>query len=176
MTRPLRVGIAGLGTVGASVIRILDRQNEAVAQRGGRPVRGRGRLGPRQDQGPRLRSLQLHVVRRSGGAGPLGRGGLRRRAGGRRGRRSAGDVRDGPVARQARGHGQQGAAGQARPGARAACRGEGRVARLRGLRRRRHPDHQDPARGAAGQPRSRASTASSTAPATTSSPAWSWRA
>lgn len=38
MTRPLRIGIAGLGTVGASVIRILDRQNEAVAQRGGRPV------------------------------------------------------------------------------------------------------------------------------------------
>ena len=38
MTRPLRIGIAGLGTVGASVIRILDRRNEAVAQRGGRPV------------------------------------------------------------------------------------------------------------------------------------------
>lgn len=38
MTRPLRIGIAGLGTVGASVIRILDRQDEAVAQRGGRPV------------------------------------------------------------------------------------------------------------------------------------------
>ncbi|MDP8917847.1 MAG: homoserine dehydrogenase, partial [Pseudomonadota bacterium] len=38
MTRPLRVGIAGLGTVGASVIRILERQNEVVAQRGGRPV------------------------------------------------------------------------------------------------------------------------------------------
>jgi homoserine dehydrogenase len=38
VTRPLRIGIAGLGTVGASVIRILDRRNEAVAQRGGRPV------------------------------------------------------------------------------------------------------------------------------------------
>jgi len=38
VTRPLRLGIAGLGTVGASVIRILDRQNEAVAKRGGRPV------------------------------------------------------------------------------------------------------------------------------------------
>jgi homoserine dehydrogenase len=38
VTRPLRVGIAGLGTVGASVIRILDRQNAVVAQRGGRPV------------------------------------------------------------------------------------------------------------------------------------------
>lgn len=38
MTRPLRVGIAGLGTVGASVVRILDRQGEVIAQRGGRPV------------------------------------------------------------------------------------------------------------------------------------------
>ncbi|NIX77597.1 homoserine dehydrogenase [Microvirga terricola] len=38
MTRPLRIGIAGLGTVGASVIQILDRQNAVVAQRGGRPV------------------------------------------------------------------------------------------------------------------------------------------
>ncbi len=38
MTRPLKVGIAGLGTVGASVIRILERRNETVAQRGGRPV------------------------------------------------------------------------------------------------------------------------------------------
>jgi homoserine dehydrogenase len=32
------VGIAGLGTVGASVIRILDRQNEVVVRRGGRPM------------------------------------------------------------------------------------------------------------------------------------------
>lgn len=38
MTRPLKVGIAGLGTVGASVIRILERRNETVTQRGGRPV------------------------------------------------------------------------------------------------------------------------------------------
>ena len=38
MTRPFRVGIAGLGTVGASVIRILDRQSEVVVQRGGRPM------------------------------------------------------------------------------------------------------------------------------------------
>jgi homoserine dehydrogenase len=38
VTGPLKVGIAGLGTVGASVIRILARQNEAVSQRGGRPV------------------------------------------------------------------------------------------------------------------------------------------
>jgi homoserine dehydrogenase len=38
VARPLRVGIAGLGTVGASVIQILARQNAVIAQRGGRPV------------------------------------------------------------------------------------------------------------------------------------------
>ncbi|MCB8820863.1 homoserine dehydrogenase [Microvirga rosea] len=38
MTRPFRVGIAGLGTVGASVIRILARQSEIMARRAGRPV------------------------------------------------------------------------------------------------------------------------------------------
>ncbi|MGO4570907.1 homoserine dehydrogenase [Microvirga sp. 2TAF3] len=38
MARPFRVGIAGLGTVGASVIQILARQNEVLAQRSGRPV------------------------------------------------------------------------------------------------------------------------------------------
>jgi homoserine dehydrogenase len=38
VTLPLRVGIAGLGTVGASVIRILARQSEGVTRRSGRPV------------------------------------------------------------------------------------------------------------------------------------------
>ena len=39
MTHPLRVGVAGLGTVGASVVRILARQDNALTQRCGRPVR-----------------------------------------------------------------------------------------------------------------------------------------
>ena len=38
MTRPLRVGIAGLGTVGASVIQILARRNNILTSRHGRPV------------------------------------------------------------------------------------------------------------------------------------------
>ncbi|MFN3890683.1 MAG: homoserine dehydrogenase [Beijerinckiaceae bacterium] len=38
MTTSLRVGIAGLGTVGASVIRLLDRQAEALAARTGRKI------------------------------------------------------------------------------------------------------------------------------------------
>lgn len=38
MSEPLRVGVAGLGTVGASVIRLLARQAEALAQRTGRRI------------------------------------------------------------------------------------------------------------------------------------------
>jgi len=38
MQRPLRVGIAGLGTVGTSVITLLDRQAEALANRTGREL------------------------------------------------------------------------------------------------------------------------------------------
>jgi homoserine dehydrogenase len=40
--QPLRVGVAGLGTVGASVIRILGRQDNAFGARGGTPVRVAG--------------------------------------------------------------------------------------------------------------------------------------
>ena len=39
MAEPLRVGIAGLGTVGASVIRLLERQCGALAARAGRGVK-----------------------------------------------------------------------------------------------------------------------------------------
>ena len=39
MAEPLRVGIAGLGTVGASVIRLLDRQSAALAARSGRSIK-----------------------------------------------------------------------------------------------------------------------------------------
>ena len=39
MIEPLRVGVAGLGTVGAAVVRILARQDNALSERCGRPVR-----------------------------------------------------------------------------------------------------------------------------------------
>ena len=38
MVAPLRVGLAGLGTVGASVVRLLARQREALEVRCGRPI------------------------------------------------------------------------------------------------------------------------------------------
>jgi homoserine dehydrogenase len=39
VTEALRVGVAGLGTVGTSLVRILARQDNALTQRCGRPVR-----------------------------------------------------------------------------------------------------------------------------------------
>lgn len=38
MAAPLKIGIAGLGTVGAGVIRILQTHGDAIAKRAGRPV------------------------------------------------------------------------------------------------------------------------------------------
>jgi homoserine dehydrogenase len=38
MTAPLRIGIAGLGTVGASVVGLIERQSEALAVRCGRSI------------------------------------------------------------------------------------------------------------------------------------------
>src|SRR5262245_36208275 len=38
MTAPLKIGLAGLGTVGASVVRLIDRQREALEARCGRSI------------------------------------------------------------------------------------------------------------------------------------------
>src|ERR1700716_3613714 len=38
MASPLKIGIAGLGTVGTSVVRLIERQRDALATRCGRPI------------------------------------------------------------------------------------------------------------------------------------------
>jgi homoserine dehydrogenase len=38
MTAPLKVGLAGLGTVGATVVRLIERQRDALTARCGRPI------------------------------------------------------------------------------------------------------------------------------------------
>ncbi|MER0239217.1 homoserine dehydrogenase [Fulvimarina sp. MAC8] len=38
MTKPLRIGIAGLGTVGASLARLLQTKSESITKRAGRPI------------------------------------------------------------------------------------------------------------------------------------------
>ena len=39
MVAPLKVGIAGLGTVGAEVVRLIEEQGRALSARSGRGVR-----------------------------------------------------------------------------------------------------------------------------------------
>src|ERR1700722_8687089 len=62
MLPPLRVGVAGLGTVGASVLRLLERQRQALELRTGRAIivtgvsaRSRGR-----DRGVDLSGIEWH--------------------------------------------------------------------------------------------------------------------
>ncbi len=38
MTKPLRLGVAGLGVVGTGLTQLLQRQGNALAVRGGRPI------------------------------------------------------------------------------------------------------------------------------------------
>ena len=63
MTEPLRIGVAGLGTVGSSVVRILGQKADEIAARAGRPVvvsavsaRDRGR-----DRGLDLSGVAWHM-------------------------------------------------------------------------------------------------------------------
>lgn len=63
MTEPLKVGVAGLGTVGSSVVRILTEKAEQIAARAGRPIkvvavcaRDRGR-----DRGLKLDGVAWHM-------------------------------------------------------------------------------------------------------------------
>ena len=39
MVAPLKVGIAGLGTVGAEVVRLIEQQSRTLAERSGRGVK-----------------------------------------------------------------------------------------------------------------------------------------
>ena len=153
MAAPLKVGIAGLGTVGAAVVRLIER---AARGAGARAAAGRSRSSRScarsrgKDRGVDLDEAALG--RRSGGACRaipdidvfvelIGGDGDPAQARGRGGARR----------RQAGGHRQQGAARRARRRARGAGREARRRAQFRGGGRRRHPDRQDAARGAGRQ-------------------------
>ena len=70
MIEPLRVGVAGLGTVGASVVRILARQENALAARSGRPVRVTAVAARDRGSRPRHRHRPLPLVRRPASLSP----------------------------------------------------------------------------------------------------------
>ena len=168
MKPALKIAIAGLGTVGAGTLQLLERQAEPLALRAGRrivvaAVSARDR---RRDRGVDLSAVRWYedaaamaadpdidvVVELIGGAEGV-----------------ALDVVETALAHKKHVVTANKAL-MAKEGTRLAARAEeaGRGARLRGGGRRRHPDHQDACAKASPATGSRASTASSTAPRTTS--------
>ena len=143
MPDPLRIGLAGLGTVGAGVVRILQAHGATIAARAGRPVEiaavsARSR---HRDRGVDLAAYAWEDD-------PVA---LARRAdvdlvvevvGGENGPAKA-TADGGARGRQAPRHREQGDARPARAGAGRARRGERRRAALRGGGRRGHPGRQD---------------------------------
>ena len=169
MVQPLKLGIAGLGTVGASVVRLIAHERDALAARCGRPIevvavsaRSRGRK--RDIDLRKLRWVADPValatdpeidvfVELIGGEGDPAKAAV---AAALAAGKSVVTANKALLAR----HGVTLAAAAEKNRAGAQFRGGGR---------RRHPDREDLARGPRRQFASRASTASSTAPATTSS-------
>ena len=149
MAEALRVGIAGLGTVGASVARVLSRKGRRTDP----PMRPRDRRDGGFGARPQARtaasiSATCAMVRRSGRSSPRAHDidVFVELIGGDEGAARAsreGGARSRPPCR----HRQQGAARQARRRAGRDRREEGRAAQLRGGGGRRHPGHQDDARG-----------------------------
>ena len=99
MTKPLRLGVAGLGVVGSGLTRLLRRQGDAIAERAGRALaldglqrapqprrtaraRRRALLRRRGEAGRRGRHRRVRRTDRRGGRGRLrgGQGGARRAA------------------------------------------------------------------------------------------------
>ena len=117
MPEPLRIGLAGLGTVGTGVVRMLQTNGETIAARAGRPVEivaisARSR---HRDRGVDLSAYAWEDD--PGRARPPRRRRPRRRGDGRRGRAGQGDRGGGAGGGQAPRHRQQGDAGAARAGA-----------------------------------------------------------
>ena len=150
MQQPLKLAIAGLGTVGGGVVQ--------PAQASQRPPRGAARAGRSAIGGVSARSKGKKRGADIGqvswfddpvelATDPAHR--RVRRTDRRRGWRCQSRGRGRARSRQARGNGEQGVARQARHRAGQACRGPSRRAQFRSRRRRRHPDRQ----GAARKPR-----------------------
>ncbi len=116
MPAPLRLGLAGLGTVGIGVVKIVQRQADLIAARAGRPIEivavsARDQTRTATPTCPPMpgRATRSALARRAdidvfvevmgGSEGP-----------------GEGRDRGGPRGRQGRGHRQQGAAGAAWPG------------------------------------------------------------
>ena len=147
MVAPLKVGIAGLGTVGAEVVRLIEAARPDLV--GALRTRRARRRGHRALEGEeaRARPARHRMGQKPAGAGQRSRHRLLRRIDGRLRRSRAVGDRGGAEIRQVGGHRQQGADRQARIAAGEGGRKAWRRAEFRGGGRRRHSRDQDPARG-----------------------------
>ena len=114
MQKPLTLGIAGLGTVGAGLLHLLEHHKDRLEERVGRQLRivGVSARSKDKDRGVKTDGLRwfddpVALAERSFGWGV-------RRADRRRGRGGESGRRSGAARRQARRHRQQGAARRAR--------------------------------------------------------------
>jgi homoserine dehydrogenase len=150
MSKPLRIGVAGLGIVGAALVRLVHEQRPALNARTGRDIviagvsarDAQARSAASISQRPRSSTIRSALAASSdidvfveliGGADGAAHDAVR-----------AALTRGVPVVTANK------ALIAARPGTRAHCRATGRRAGLRGRGRRRHSDRQDAARGLAG--------------------------
>ena len=150
MAAPLKVGLAGLGTVGASVVRLIDAAaRRAARRRCGRPIEVVAVSAALARQGPRHRSEEAALGRRPGRACARSRHRRLRRADRRR-RQSGASARSRPRSRPAsRRHRQQGAAGASTASSsRRSPRSTSVALNFEAAVARRHPDREDAARGA----------------------------
>ena len=69
MTEPLKVGLAGLGTVGSAVVELLERGRDKLIARCGRPIEVVAVSARSRSKEARYRSEKIPLGRRSGGAG-----------------------------------------------------------------------------------------------------------
>ena len=156
MNAPLRLGIAGLGTVGASVVAAArDGMATRFAAQLGRSHVASSAVSARKRERPNAASASTRIDWHDDPVGLARSNSIDvfvELIGGERRRPARCQRPCGAEDRQGRGHRQQGAARPAWRGARQARGGARRAAFLRGGGRRRHPDHQDAARGARRQP------------------------
>ena len=146
-----KVAILGMGTVGSGVAQLLVDHGDRIARHAGRMLWLEKAVVQDLKKKRALRSARRRAHRqgRRGDQRPGDQGG---RPSGRRHRAGADDHAQAAGERQGRRHREQGAAGRARAGAVRPRPRAGSLDRVRGVGRRRHPDHRQHQPVPLGQP------------------------
>ena len=151
MSDALKLGLAGVGTVGSGLLRLLAARKAELAARAGRPIEVVAVLGQKPAEEARRQSLRTSFRARPRRSRARSRNRRVRRADRRRGGCGEAGGRGRALGRQACRHRQQGAARPSRGEPRRARREEPCRAEFRGRGGRRHSRRQGDAREPARQ-------------------------